>query len=614
MLLSPHAMTRAIALVAASLASILALVAAPCIGTVNADAAGDGQYVPVAPTSLLDTRAAGDMTGGATVPANGSVTVRVTGRGAIPGSGVSAVALSLNVMSPEKFGWLTLYPSDVPTTVSTITFAAGETTTGYDVTRITGTGDVTLKNNSAGAVHFTVSARGYYRDALGTQPGQEYHPLDSGYLYDTRFGIGTGSPTAPVPAGGTVTIDVAGQKGVPAADVTAAAVNIVAMHQTTFGWLSLYPSDEADPNVSSLNYRSGESDSNFQSARLSSTGRLKLTNHGTGAVDISLTVRGYFKGDAAGSSFQPVAPKVLVDSLDGTGIPDGATEAIAPGDSVTFDASTDSGLTPDRIAAVALNVDARRPAAAGWLSVYSTGVPDPGISSVTFDGAGESANGFDLAVPNASGLITITNHSSGTVHLQVSVRGYAVAPAVAQPDLAVPDDVAPILDRLKASEDYQITDADKAVLANHPEWEQRIPDLAATVLTGDDTPGDLDDTTRARGGCYRANRYITYRSSVFNSVLIKWHNVLNFCWDGKKVTRIKERYAYVTNNYGGYDDHGGRLTVNWQYGLRTATYQSAMQGTLTNCILKVGCYKTRNPYQRFTVHGSNGKYSIVQTK
>lgn len=396
----------------------------------HADAASESQFVSLAPTPLLDTRDGTGTTSAGRVPAHGSVTFQVTGRAGIPATGVSAVALNLIALNPAKFGWFTLYPSDQPTTASTLTYAGGETVVGEDFTRLTSTGKVTVVNNSDGDVGIAIATDGYFRDAADVQNGNEYYPLASDYLYDTRPGLSTGVParTTPVAAHSTVTFQVTGQAGIPATGVTAVAIGVGAMDHTSKGWLSVYPSDQADPNVSSVDFNPGETDQSFEVSRLTGTGMLTINNHGAGTVNISVTVRGYFKGaaEAGGAGYKPVPTEILVNTVTGVGTPGGSKDPIAPGASITLDASSRSGTDQRHVAAAALNINARQPTEHGGLSVYPAGTPDPGIASVAFDKNGETTNGFDLSIPGDDGKTTITNHSTGTIHIQVTVRGYAL--------------------------------------------------------------------------------------------------------------------------------------------------------------------------------------------
>lgn len=406
-----HALAVAMAMLAL-LTSITALTAVT--PQARADLLGQSQFVPVGPTPLLDTRSGHGTSTAGKVPAKGSATFQVTGLAEIPTSGVSAVALKIEAVAPQKFGWLTVYPSDAPTANSTVTFTAGENSTGADYTRITSTGKVTITNNSDGPVHVLVDVRGYFRDATTVTGGNEYYPLPTAYLYDTRPGHGLGSEVkTPILARGKLTFQVAGTSGIPATGATAVALNLVAMNHKNTGWLSVHASDRPDPMVSTIAYIPGEHNSNFEVTQLTSTGKFTITNHNDTTVDVSVTLRGYFKNssEGGGARYKPVAPKTIVQTLDGTGVlePAGSTEPLGAGKSLTFDATGAAGALAGRVQAVAMNIGARRPTANGWLSVYPAGGSDPGVSSVNYAKGGETTNGFDLATPDAEGFITITN-------------------------------------------------------------------------------------------------------------------------------------------------------------------------------------------------------------
>ncbi|WP_378260364.1 phospholipase A2 [Actinomadura gamaensis] len=392
----------------------------------------ESQFFPLQPTPLVDTRSGTGVGAAGKVPAHGSVTFQVAGKAGVPSSGASAVALKIEAVSPTQFGWFTLYPSDSPTVNSTVTFSAGENTAGSDFTRLTGTGKVTVTNNSEGDVHILVDVRGYFLEADAVQGGNKFYPVPSALLYDSRPNHGSELPKTPLPINGTVTVDVAGKAGVPATGSNAVAINLVATNHKGQGWLSIYPSGAPDPGVSTVAFTPNDvSNSNFDVIRLTSTGKLTIANHGASAVDISLSIRGYFQSSAnvGGALYKPVAAKTIFQTLDGTGVLDESTSPVGPGKTVVFDAAQAAGVPYERVQAAAFNINARRPTADGWLSVYSGDATDPQISSVSYGAGGDTTNGFDIIRPDSDGLISITNHGTADVHVQISIRGYYLTPS-----------------------------------------------------------------------------------------------------------------------------------------------------------------------------------------
>ena len=123
-------------------------------------AAGTMQTVP--PTRILDTRLGLGAPTKALV-ANGSLSVQVSGTAKIPGSGVSAVIVSVTVVTPTRTGYLTVGPSgnSQPST-SNINFPAGLTVANLVVVPLDPRGRLQLTNSSAGTTDLVVDVAGYY--------------------------------------------------------------------------------------------------------------------------------------------------------------------------------------------------------------------------------------------------------------------------------------------------------------------------------------------------------------------------------------------------------------------------------------------------------------------
>src|SRR6185437_5115875 len=86
-----------------------------------------------------------------------------------------------------------------------------------------------------------------------------------------------------------------GVGGLPAASPNVAGVmmNITPL-STGFGYLRVWPSDEAEPNLSTVNY-SSDSASNVVVVRPSaSTGKIKIFNSGGSSVNVIIDSQGWF--------------------------------------------------------------------------------------------------------------------------------------------------------------------------------------------------------------------------------------------------------------------------------------------------------------------------------
>lgn len=405
-----------------------------------------GQYFPVTPVKVLDTR---DGTGGvpvAPLAAGATSTFQVVGIGQILSSGVSDVYVTISAISPQANGCLDDFSADTGDPgICTVPFEAGFAMSNSDIVAVSPAGYVSVSNNSAGSTDVVVSVMGYYSNdqmASGSVAGDTYVPLSDSTILDTRSGIG--APQAQVPAGGSLTIQVTGKGGMPQG-AQAAALFVGAANETGSGYVSAYPAGGTSSSQRILSYAPNRTIRNLYFGALSSSGQLTLVNQGTVPVDLIVDVQGYLAGPSAtpaGNSYQDVAEFRIADTRNGTGgIP---ATPVPPGGSITFAATGVDNVPSAGIAAVAESVAALNPTSNGFLSVYPAGTSDPNNPGVNFQANDPQDN--DMAAPMLSqvsptGNETITNHSSGTVDVVVSVRGYYQKPAVPSAPMTVADTI-----------------------------------------------------------------------------------------------------------------------------------------------------------------------------
>jgi len=112
-----------------------------------------GSYNAVAPSRVLNTQTGVGAPIGAVAP-GGQIAVPVVGRGGVPSSNVSAVALTITAVTPTAVGSVTAWPDDgtAKPTTSTLSFVANVTSSNFTVTRVGADGKIRLSNNSGGTV------------------------------------------------------------------------------------------------------------------------------------------------------------------------------------------------------------------------------------------------------------------------------------------------------------------------------------------------------------------------------------------------------------------------------------------------------------------------------
>ena len=383
-----------------------------------------GEFTGVEPARVFDSRS-GLGRGGVTTPlASGSITpVQITGRGGVPADGVSAVVANVTVVGPTQAGFLTVWPAGghLPT-ISNLNFVPGQTVPNL-VTVGVGTGGQILVYNPAGVSHVVVDVVGWYADRWGAG-GARYTSLSPSRRFDTRVGA-NGVPAAPLPPGGSLVVDVTGSSGVPSAGVTAVVMNVTVTEPTAAGYLTVHPGDGAVPLASNLNFSAGQTVANLVTVQVPDDGLVSFFN-AVGTTHVIADVVGWYgPSDERGGRFIPVTPTRIVDSRP--------SRPIAGGESRLIQVAG-RGIAPivpaADVEAVALNVTAVSPTAAGYLTVY----PDddcqgpPFASNVNFTAGAVVPNMVlsDLGWhPSCSqrGSVEIYN-PVGSTHVLVDVFGW----------------------------------------------------------------------------------------------------------------------------------------------------------------------------------------------
>ncbi|MCU1399341.1 MAG: hypothetical protein JWN62_2450 [Acidimicrobiales bacterium] len=236
----------------------------------------------------------------------------------------------------------------------------------------------------------------------------QFVPIAPFRLLDTRQG------TKPV-AGSTTSVLVLGVNGIPTSGVTAVVLNITATEATAPGYVSVFPTGQAQPVVSSLNLEyAGETIPNLVTVPIGADGTVSLfTQSGTHLIaDIS----GYYRPftDQKSGRFIPLTPTRLLDTRTG-GTPLAAQKS-------TDLVVTNVGGVPSAASAVVVNVTATDALDAGYVTVWPAGIARPVVSNLNISHAGETIPNLVIVPVGAGGAISLFSQS-GT-HLVVDITGY----------------------------------------------------------------------------------------------------------------------------------------------------------------------------------------------
>lgn len=218
-------------------------------------------------------------------------------------------------------------------------------------------------------------------------------------LVDTRIGQGATRLT-----GGAITrIHVAD------ADVSAVSANFVAVAPSAPGYLTAYHCTSERPTVSMLGYQPGQSIAN-QSVVPLQDGQLCLFSKAD--VDVVIDVNGTYRG-SSGAGFVPIEPRRVYHSGE-------LGQPLAAGEERPIGIAGHGA--PAGAAAVALNVTAVGPDAAGYVQVYPCGSPTAAeISTINY--APWDVRPNSVVVPlDAAGQVCA--RSKATTDVIVDITGY----------------------------------------------------------------------------------------------------------------------------------------------------------------------------------------------
>lgn len=394
-------------------------------------APGNGQFVSVSPYVVLDTTTGVGEVSATSLGAGVTVNVSVVGSDGVPSS-ASAVVVNIYVRSPSAAGYISDNSSnDFDTGAPSLGFRQESNTSQTEVIQVGADGEIYLTNHSSGSTDMNVTVLGYYTGPTASSAGDTYTGVPWAEIADTTTGLGTSE--TPIPANGSRTIQVTGQGGV-ATGADTAVIQINGFNASQAGALDVYPAGTADPGIPTLRYHSDDEYRTIVYAPLSSSGQITITNNGSAAVDITVWTRGYFMPPSttqAGAEFTATDPQMVYGTAS-SGV------SLAGGASVSFQVTGTGQIPSSGVAEVAEDIAVTSPAATGTLKVGAAGsTTHDVINFLAGDSTDVGGDNTVLTAISPTGQETITNSSSGTVDLQVAVRGYYLAPTTPQAPASV---------------------------------------------------------------------------------------------------------------------------------------------------------------------------------
>ncbi|MET9885729.1 hypothetical protein ABZZ20_21845 [Streptomyces sp. NPDC006430] len=255
-------------------------------------------YTPLAPERFVDTRI-GLGTAQGQVAGQTSFGVQIAGKGQVPASGVTAVALNVTVTNPRQDGHLTVYPGGQQApTASNVNFTAGQTIANSVIVPVGPDGKINVRNGAWAGIDVIVDVVGYY----SPNSKAAYLPFAPERLIDTR------DPASPVagalPGREYIYLPIApGEPGIKGFVLNSTATNTkgtgflaVAPDPNT---MDQYASDTAGtpapPTSSTLNWTTGKTVPNLVQASTGSNGIIDFFNQSDADIDLVVDVFGVYE-------------------------------------------------------------------------------------------------------------------------------------------------------------------------------------------------------------------------------------------------------------------------------------------------------------------------------
>jgi photosystem II stability/assembly factor-like uncharacterized protein len=378
----------------------------------------------------------------------GSFPITVTATDAAGCTGSRNYTLTINcpaiIVSPSSLPGGTVgepYSQMITATGGTAPYSFSVTSGSLPLGLMLSGGTLSGTPTTQGTFNFTVTAtdangcegsRGYtVVIAPGATAGLQYYPLPFPVrLLETRPGeTGCYAPGVPLGDNAIRTQPAVGSCGGATIPPTAKAVvgnaTVVNFISTGFHWITLYPSDAAQPNASNLNFSDNQIVPNQFTVGLGPDGAFKIYSHA--ATHFIVDITGYYAPPGTGGLyFHPLpAPARLLETRPGESGCDAPGQPLADNGTRTLLAHrTCSGQTiPSTAKAIVGNATVVNFISSGfhWITLYPFGTPQPNASNLNFTANEIVPNAFVVGLSN-DGKFNIYSHAS--THFIVDVTGY----------------------------------------------------------------------------------------------------------------------------------------------------------------------------------------------
>jgi hypothetical protein len=362
-------------------------------------------FVPVTPCRVADTRGPSGPFGGPTMTADSSRSFAIPQSACGIPATAEAYSLNVTVVPQGPLSYLTLWPTgQTPPFVSTLNSFGGIVVANAAIVPAGSGGAVSVfVTNSTDVI---LDINGYFGASSGTG-SYSFYPATPCRVADTRGPSGQfGGPS--MYAGQTRDFPIPLSSCAIPSDVAAYSLNVTVVPDGPLSYLTLWPTGQTQPLVSTLNSWTGKVVAN--AALVPAGSNESISVFVTNPTDVILDINGYIgvAGYPGALSFYPVTPCRVADTRNAAG-PFGGPEMEA-GTTRSFTIPASACNIPSNAAAYSLNVTVVPDGVLSYLSAWPTGLAQPVVSTLnSFDGSVVANAAIVPAGTDAAISIFVTN-------------------------------------------------------------------------------------------------------------------------------------------------------------------------------------------------------------
>jgi hypothetical protein len=368
------------------------------------------RFIPAASCRVVDTRNPDGPLGGPALGAGATRSFTIPGTCGIPTTAL-AYSLNLTVVPNGTLGYVTLWPTGQPQpVVSTLNSIDGIVKANAAIVPAGTSGAVNVF--ATDSTNVVLDINGYFEEASDPS-ALVFYPLAPCRVADTRNA--TGELGGPSLVGSEVrSFSVLSSTCNIPSNALAYSLNFTAVPEGPLGYLTVWPSGQSQPVVSTLNAPTGEVTANAAIVSAGSAGAIELFV--TDDTDMVIDIDGYFAAAGSGGySLYDLAPCRIRD----TRLPAGSPAFIG---TIAVTATGVACGVPPEARALVLNATVVPSGELGYLTLWANGGSQPVVSTLnSLDG---SVTSNMAVVPTTNGLVDAYAAGPAPTYLILDISGY----------------------------------------------------------------------------------------------------------------------------------------------------------------------------------------------